>query len=548
VTASPTQTLPSEVPALEMRHISKQYPGVRALDDVSLTVGGGEVHALLGENGAGKSTLMKILAGAQPKDAGEILLNGTLVHIDSPQKAMDLGISIIYQEFNLVPYLSAGENIFLGREPRGILPGFVDFTTLYRESQRVLDALGVKLDARTPVNQLSIAQQQMVEIAKATSKKSKIIVMDEPSATLTDHELVALFTLIRQLKSEGVSIIYISHRLEEVFEVCDRATIMRDGKWIATRDVRGEVTGGLYQELPKTEEAVRESKLDDLVEGKDEAIHQLTASEALTRDEIIRLMVGRELKEAIPKVAAPLGPPALKVHNLNRAGVLHDICFEVRQGEVLGLAGLVGAGRTETARAIFGADPIDSGVIEVYGKQQTIRSPQQAIKLGIGLVTEDRKQQGLVLGMVVRENTTLANLDLLSVLGFIRGGEERRVAEKYKDDLSIRTPSIEQTVQNLSGGNQQKVVLAKWLFTGSKVLIFDEPTRGIDVGAKSEIYKLMNELAAKGVAIIMISSELPEVLGMSDRILVMHEGRIAGELSRQEATQEKIMHLATGGE
>lgn len=502
-----TQPNTSAVPALEMRHISKQYPGVRALDDVSLTVHEGEIHALLGENGAGKSTLMKILAGAETKDSGEILLSGHTAHIDSPQKAMSLGISIIYQEFNLVPYLSAGENIFLGREPRALLPGFVDFRTLYRRSQEVLDRLGVRLDAHAPVYRLSVAQQQMVEIAKATSKQARIIIMDEPSATLTEHELQALFTLIRQLKAEGVSIVYISHRLEEVFEICDRATIMRDGHVIATEPVAN-----------------------------------------LTREQIIRLMVGRELKEAIPKVPAETGPPALSVKHLTRRGVLHDISFEVRQGEILGLAGLVGAGRTETARAIFGADPIDGGTIEVFGKPVRIRSPQDAIHYGIGLVTEDRKQQGLVLGMAVRENNTLAHLDALATLGFIRMREERQVAEKFRSNLGIKTPSIEQVTQNLSGGNQQKVVLAKWLFTGSKVLIFDEPTRGIDVGAKSEIYKLMNELAAQGVAILMISSELPEVLGMSDRILVMHEGRIMGELSRAEATQEKIMHLATGGE
>jgi ribose transport system ATP-binding protein len=499
-------TTTGTVPMLEMRNISKRYPGVRALDNVSLTVGKAEIHALLGENGAGKSTMMKILAGAQSGDEGEIIIDGKSVQIDSPQKAMDLGVSIIYQEFNLVPYLSAGENIFLGREPRAKVPGFVDFKTLYATSQQVIDKLGVKMDARAPVNTLSIAQQQMVEIAKATSKSSKIIVMDEPSATLTDHELKALFSLMRQLKAEGVSIIYISHRLEEVFEVCDRATIMRDGHWVATKDV-----------------------------------------EDLTREEIIKLMVGRELKDAIPKVAAKQGEVALKVSSLNRAGVLHNINFEVRKGEVLGIAGLVGAGRTETARAIFGADPIDSGTIEVDGKAVKINSPQDAIGYGIGLVTEDRKQQGLVLGMAIRENTTLANLGALSTLGFIRQKEEKSVSEKYRGDLAIKTPSIEQAVQNLSGGNQQKVVLAKWLFTGSKVLIFDEPTRGIDVGAKSEIYKLMNELAAQGVAIIMISSELPEVLGMSDRILVMHEGKITGELSREEATQEAIMHLATGG-
>jgi ribose transport system ATP-binding protein len=339
---------PVPVLALEMRHISKQYPGVRALDDVSLSVARAEIHALLGENGAGKSTLMKILAGAQSKDQGDILIDGHTVTIDSPQKAMDLGVSIIYQEFNLVPYLSAGENIFLGREPRAKLPGFVDFKTLYNTSQQVIDKLGVKMDAHAPVNTLSIAQQQMVEIAKATSKQAKIIVMDEPSATLTDHELKALFDLMRQLKAEGVSIVYISHRLEEVFEICDRATIMRDGHWVATKDVAD-----------------------------------------LSREEIIRLMVGRELKDAIPKVAADQGNVALSVQHLNRAGVLHDICFEVKKGEVLGIAGLVGAGRTETARAIFGADPIDSGTLEVLGRPVTIHSPQDAIKNGIGLVTED---------------------------------------------------------------------------------------------------------------------------------------------------------------
>lgn len=502
-----TATVAAPPLALEMRNITKTYPGVRALQDVSLEVRAGEVHALVGENGAGKSTLMKILAGAQSKDSGEILLNGQPAHIDSPQKAMDLGVSIIYQEFNLVPYLNAAENIFLGREPRAALPGFVDFTTMYRDAQQIIDKLGVAINARTPVNRLSIAQQQMVEIAKATSRASKIIVMDEPSATLTDHELKALFALMRQLKAEGVAMIYISHRMEEIFEICDRVTIMRDGHWIASKDI-GE----------------------------------------LTREEIIRLMVGRELKQMIPKAEAEIGEPALQVRNVNRKGVLHDINITVRKGEVVGIAGLVGAGRTELARVIFGADPYDSGTIELFGKATRIRSPQEAIKLGIGLVTEDRKAQGLVLGMAVRENITLANLQELSVLNFIKSGEERRTAQKYVKDLTVKTPTIEQTVQNLSGGNQQKVVLAKWLFTDSKILIFDEPTRGIDVGAKTEIYQLMNALAARGIAIIMISSELPEVLGMSDRIYVMHEGRIAGEMSRAEATQEGIMHLATGGE
>lgn len=495
------------IPALQMKGITKTYPGVRALNSVDLEVARGEVHALVGENGAGKSTLMKILAGAQPMDSGEIFLNGQQVHITSPQKAMDLGISIIYQEFNLVPYLNAAENIFLGREPRAVLPGFVNFTRMYSEAQKVIDQLGVRLNVRTPVNRLSVAQQQMVEIAKATSRNAVIIAMDEPSATLTEHELENLFALIRSLKRQGVSIIYISHRLEEIFQIADRVTVLRDGHLVGTKLV----------------------------------------SET-NRDEIIRMMVGRELGEQIPKQPAEIKLPVLTVSHLTRKGILDDISFTVRQGEILGIAGLVGAGRTELARAIFGADRIDSGEIRLNGRPVEIRSPRDAIRLGIGLVPEDRKALGLILAMVVRENISLANLDSLTSLGFIRRREERSVATRFIEDLMIKTPSAEQQVQNLSGGNQQKVVLAKWLFTKSRVLIFDEPTRGIDVGSKVEIYHLMNRLAANGVAIIMISSELPEILGMSDRILVMHEGRIAGELSREEATQEKIMWLATGGE
>jgi len=493
-------------PLLQMKGISKSYPGVQALNNVDFEVEAGEVHALVGENGAGKSTLMKILAGAEPRDSGEILLNGRPVGDLTPQKALELGIGMVHQEFNLVPYLSAAENIFLGREPRSRIPGFIDFKTMYREAQRIVDSLGANFDVRRPVASLSVAQQQMVEIAKATSQNAVIIAMDEPSATLTEHELESLFRLIRSLKASGIGIIYISHRLEEISQIADRVTVLRDGQLVGTRRVS-----------------------------------------EVSREDLIRMMVGRELKDMIPKQPAPIGGEVLRVEHLSRTGVLHDINLTVRAGEILGIAGLVGAGRTELARAIFGADPIDSGKIYLFGQEVKITSPQAAIRHGIGLVPEDRKQLGLVLQMVVRENISLANLKELSIAGFVNRRRERTAADQFVRELRIRTPSVEQRVRNLSGGNQQKVVLAKWLFTRSKVLIFDEPTRGIDVGSKVEIYQLMNELAAKGVAIIMISSELPEILGMSDRILVMHEGRIAGELSREEATQEKIMHLATGG-
>lgn len=492
---------------LEMRDISKSYPGVRALDGVSFDVREGEVHALVGENGAGKSTLMKILAGAQLMDSGQILIDGHSVTMDTPQKAMACGVSIIYQEFNLVPYLSAAENIFLGREPGSRVPGFVDFKSMYAEARRLIDELGVRLDVTVPVNRLSVAQQQMVEIAKATSRQSKIIAMDEPSATLTDHELARLFDLIRRLKSQGVAVIYISHRLEEIFQIADRVTVLRDGRHVDTKDI-GD----------------------------------------LDRESIIRMMVGREIRQQIPKVPVTPGDVALQVRGLCRKGVLEDVSFDVHKGEVLGLAGLVGAGRTEVVRAIFGADPYDSGEILLDGKPLRVKGPRDAIRAGVGLVTEDRKTYGLILGMAVRENVTLANLGGISRLSFINMARERSVTEGYVKELGIKTPSVEQEVQHLSGGNQQKVVLSKWLFTQSRVLIFDEPTRGIDVGSKVEIYQLINQLAANGVAIIMISSELPEVLGMSDRIMVMHEGRIAGELSRGEATQEKVMNLATGGQ
>ncbi len=490
---------------LEMRNVTKRFPGVLALNDVQFNLRPGEVHCLVGENGAGKSTLMKILSGAQPLDSGEISLSGEPVDIHSPHHAQQLGISMIYQEFNLSPYLSVAENIFLGREPRLGRTPFINWKKMYADAREVLGRMRVDLDVRKPVNECSVAQQQIIEIGKAISFNSKIIVMDEPSATLTDHELRALFDLIRTLRRQGIGLIYISHRLEEIFEIGDRVTVMRDGEYVGTNAVCD-----------------------------------------VTRDDIIRMMVGRELKDEFPKEVFERGAERLRVEGLARQGAFSNVSFGMHTGEIVGLTGLVGAGRTEVARAIFGADRLDGGQIFLDGKPVTVRSPQDAIRQGIGLLTEDRKGQGLVLGMTVRENTTLANLKSLVKLIFVDRGRERAVTERFVKELQIKTPSIEQVVQNLSGGNQQKVVLAKWLFTQSKFLIFDEPTRGIDVGAKVEIYKLMNELVRKGVSILMISSELPEVLGMCDRILVMHEGRLAGELARGEATQERIMRLATG--
>ena len=491
---------------LEMRGITKQFPGVLALDDVSLDLREGEVHCLLGENSAGKSTLMKILAGAQPADRGDILSGGRPAAVTSPARARELGVSMIYQEFNLSPFLSVAENIFLGREPRIGKTPFIDGARLRRDAEEVLRHMGVTLDVRLPVNRLSVAQMQMVEIAKAVSVNARILVMDEPSATLTDHELASLFTLIGELRGRGMGILYISHRLEEVFQIGDRATVMRDGRHVATRDVAG-----------------------------------------LTREDIIRMMVGRELTEEFPKVSLPRGAERLRVEGLTREGLFHDVGFSLHAGEIVGLTGLVGSRRTEVVRAIFGADRPSAGRVFVDGKEVTVSSPRDAIAHGVGLLTEDRKNQGLVLGMSVRENITLANLGALVRGIFVKGGAERRVAEDFVRELQIKTPSVEQAVQLLSGGTQQKVVLARWLFTNAGILMFDEPTRGVDVGAKTEIFRLMNALLERGAAVLMVSSELPEVLGMCDRILVMHEGRLAGELSRAEATQERIMQLATGG-
>jgi len=490
---------------LELTGIAKRYPGVTALDGVDFSLLSGEVHCLCGENGAGKSTLMKILAGGQRPDAGTITLNGTETRLRSPQHAQQCGIGMIYQEFNLAPALSVAENIFLGRAPRRKRLPIINWRALERDADALLKKVGIRLDVRKPVRDCSVAEQQMIEIAKSLALDARILIMDEPSATLTDTEITALFTLIRDLRARGLGIVYISHRLDEIFAIGDRVTVLRDGRRIDTHPIK-----------------------------------------EVNRDSLIRNMVGRELKDEFPKVAAARGSEILRAENLTRRDAFENVSFALHAGEIVGLTGLVGSGRTEVARAIFGADRIDTGRLLLDGNEIALSSPRDAIARGIGLLTEDRKQQGLVLGMSVRENSTLANLRALPGGWRIRGSDEYRIADGYVRDLRIKTPGVEQAAVHLSGGNQQKVVLAKWLFTQSRVLIFDEPTRGIDVGAKVSIYELMNDLVARGAAILMISSELPEVLGMCDRILVMHEGRLAGELPRAAATQESVMRLATG--
>lgn len=491
-------------PLLKMSNITKDFPGVRALDRVSFEVKPGEVQALVGENGAGKSTLIKILAGVEKADAGEIYLHDKKTELHSPRHAQNLGISVIYQEFNLVPQLSVSDNIFLGKEFSNRL-GLINQKRQKKLSADILSNLGIELNVELPVAKLSLAQQQMVEIAKAVSSEAVILAMDEPSATLTSSELSNLFALIRRLKASGMGVIYISHRLDEVFEIADRLTVLRDGMKIAS---------------------LRIDEID--------------------RESLIEVMVGRKIGDEFPKRRPAIKDELLKVENLRRDGVIENISFTLRQGEILALTGLVGSGRTEVARTIFGADKLASGEIYLEGKRLKIHSPSDAIKSGISLLSEDRKSEGLILNMNLRQNISLANLSTLTKLGFIKKSAERQTAKEYISNLNIKTPSTEQLVRNLSGGNQQKVVLAKWLFTKAKVLIFDEPTRGIDVGSKVEIYNLINQLAERGLGILMISSELPEVLGMSDRILVMRQGRIVADLPTTEATQAKVMAYAIG--
>jgi ribose transport system ATP-binding protein len=491
---------------LQMEGIEKSFPGVHALAGARFELRPAEVHALVGENGAGKSTLMKVLAGVYRKDAGRVLYRGQEVDIHNPRGAQLLGISMIHQELNLMPHLTVAQNIFIGREPRTRFGLFVDDKRINADTQHLLDMLHLNIDPRTKVADLTVAKQQMVEIAKSLSFDSQILIMDEPTAALTESEIDELFRIIRQLRDKGVGIVYISHRLEELKIIADRITVMRDGHTIDTADMAD-----------------------------------------ITKERIINLMVGRTIFESAPELPERASDDVvLEVRNLNRGRVLRNINLRLKRGEILGVAGLMGAGRTEVARAIIGADPVDSGEIYVNGARVPIHSPSDAVRYSIGYLSEDRKRYGLATGMDVETNVALASFrKFLDSMGFVRSDRMRSTATHYVEALSIRTPGVRQKVRNLSGGNQQKVVIAKWLTADTNILIFDEPTRGIDVGAKSEIYKLLNDLARQGKSIIMISSELPEILRMSHRIIVMCEGRITGELSSAEATQEKIMHYAT---
>ena len=488
---------------LEMKGIQKFFPGVHALDNAQISVKRGEVHALVGENGAGKSTMMKVLSGIFQRDSGEISLRGEKIEPMNPKHAQSLGIGIIHQELNLMPHLTVAENIFIGKEPMKGL--FIDKTAENKQAREMLKALSIDMDPTILAKDLTVAKQQMVEIAKALSYQSELFIMDEPTAALTESEIQELFKVIRDLKAKGHGVIYISHRLDELPEICDTVTVMRDGQYIGTKDIK-----------------------------------------EVTKPEIINMMVGRTIYEK-PKSHSTVSQDAsivLDAKNLVGNNV-KDVSFSLRKGEILGFAGLMGAGRTETMRIVFGADPRESGEIIVNGQKVTIKSPSDAISNGIGYLSEDRKAFGLAIGLSVRENSVMANLDEFMIGPFTNDKKIDQVTKQYISEIDIKTPSVDQLVRNLSGGNQQKTVIAKWLIKNSNILIFDEPTRGIDVGAKQEIYRLMNELVSQGKSVIMISSEMPELLRMSDRLIVMCEGRVTGELDISEVTQEKIMTLAT---
>jgi ribose transport system ATP-binding protein len=488
-------------PVVRLRGVSKEFPGVLAVDGVDLEILPGEVHAVAGENGAGKSTLMKLLSQVERPTGGEIEISGDTVGFHGPGYAQSLGVAMVYQEFALAPHLSIAENLYMGREPGRF--GFVNRRAENTKARELLERVGLEINPDRLVSSLTVAQQQRVEIAKALAIDAKVVIMDEPTATLAEKEIEELFDVIRNLSSRGIAILYISHRLDEIFRIADRVTVMRDGKVV------------------KTEPA---SELDE--------------------ERLVRLMVGREVGNLYPKPETEIGEVLLRVEGITRDGVLEDCSFEVRSGEILGFAGLVGAGRTELARAVFGADPIESGTIELEGEEIQIQDPRAAIDAGIGYLTEDRKGEGLALQLGIDQNITLAHLP--ARVGFLNLGAEARTARRRRDQLNIRTPSIRRKVQLLSGGNQQKVVVAKWLETHARVLFFDEPARGIDVGAKAEMFGLIGDLAKEGRAIVLISSYLPELMNMCDRILVMRNGKVAGEVHQDEFSEERIIALATG--
>ena len=486
---------------LSLKNITKEFPGVKALDDVTINVERGTIHGLVGENGAGKSTLIKVLAGIYQPNAGEVILEGEARHFSSPIEARGAGISVVHQEIKLAEPLSVAENMFLGNVM--MKGGLVDWAGMRRRAREIVDDLGMDIDINAQVSSLTVAKKQVVEIMHAINNNSKVLIMDEPSAVLTDRELEVMFRIVKQLRAKGITIIYISHRLDEVFDLCDNVSVLRDGRHIDT--------------LPISQ---------------------------VTRQGLITMMVGREMGQEYPKEKGVIGETILKVEHLSR-GILKDISFEVKSGEVFGISGLVGAGRTELARAILGIDKPESGEIYVRGKRVKYHTFSDAIRDGLGLIPEDRKLQGLVQIMSVKKNTTLVNMKRVIRCGVISNKLENELSEEYSKKLRVSTPSMDTEVQYLSGGNQQKVVIAKWLFQESEILFLDEPTRGIDVGAKAEIYRLINQMVKEGKTVIMISSEMPELLGMCDRVMVMHEGHKMGELLAEEATQEKIMALCT---
>lgn len=488
-----------------MENISKSFPGVKALDTCRFELERGEVHALVGENGAGKSTLMKILTGVYTKDSGEVYYKGDPINISNPKMAQELGISIIHQELNLMPDLSVAENIFIGREPRKKIKFLLDNKEINNKAEELLKRLNLNIDPRIKVGELTVAKQQMIEIAKALSYNSEVLIMDEPTAALTEEEINDLFVIISELKQKGVGIVYISHRMEELKVICDKVTVMRDGCYIGTKDMND-----------------------------------------VSIQDIISLMVGREIYASSAAQYSGTGRAVLEVRHLNHGNKLKDINFKLKEGEILGFAGLMGAGRTEVARAIFGADKIDSGQVSINNKKVNIRCPEDAVKYGIGYLSEDRRRYGLVLGLDVETNAVISTFGkFTNKLGFVNTAKTGEATASTVEQLGIKTPSISQEVKNLSGGNQQKVVIAKWLIKDCDILIFDEPTRGIDIGAKAEIYKLLNDLVSQGKSIIMISSEMPELISMSNRVIVMCEGRITASLEGEDINQEKIMEYAT---